>query len=205
MIRVRTDDILVTSEPMKGREFQKFVKHHMWVLAAPELFYHTPNILVRPVQQFPECVDYLVNEQKEGRLRCDLHGLVHDPMDSKGNQGYSFLAVKEIEQHLEECFDWFDKTFDEVPIRWCTPHGSNSPMMQEAANKFDLIIEGVDYPVIDQKVAEPLVRKHKSIKPLEDRVIMVHYWERGLRLFRIVQVAKHGSWEAAKKVYPDYF
>lgn len=204
MIRVRTDDVLVTSEPMQGREFQKWRKHHLWLMEAPDLFYHTPAILCRDIQGFPEAIDYIKNEQAEGRLRCDLHGWEHDPEGEHG-KGYSFLSVKEIEDRLEKCMEWFEETLSDVPIRWLTPHGSNSPEMQEAANKFGLTIETTEPPVIDQKVAEPIVRKYGTIKPLEDRVIMVHHWERGLRLFRIVQVAKYGSWKEATKAYPEYF
>lgn len=204
MIRVRTDDVLVTSEPMRGKEFQKWRKHHLWLQECPKLFYHTPAILCRDIQQFPQAIEYIQNEQREGRLRCDLHGWEHDPVGKSGKKGYGKLAIKEIEERLEKCMEWFETTLDDVPVRWLTPHGACSPQIIEAANTFGLIVETTDPPVIDQKIAEPLVRKH-GIEVIKDKVIMVHFWERGLRLLRIALIAKYGSEREAKKHRPDVF
>jgi hypothetical protein len=209
MIRVRTDDVLVSSEPMAGKEFRKFRKHHLWLMDAPDSFYHTPAILCRDIQQFPECVEYIKQEQSEGRLRADLHGWEHDPEGENG-PGYGFLSVSQIEERLEKCMEWFDQNLGTAPIRWLTPHGARGPRIDEAARKFNLVVEGVTDPVVDQKHAEILVRNAGTIDAIKDKVIMVHWYERGLRLFRIVQTAKHGSWSKAVEVWskaghPEYW
>lgn len=197
LIRVRTDDVLVHSEPMKGREFQKWRKHHQWVIEGPSYFYHTAAILCKDIQDFPEAIEYIKKEVAEGRLGLDLHGWEH--ID------YGRLEREEIGLHLEQSFEFFLKTFNCLPYRWATPWGANSENIRKAARQYSLIVEGVRDPVVDQGVAVSMVQQADSIDPMIGKVIMVHWFERGLKLLRIVQTAKYGSWKLAELANPEWF
>jgi peptidoglycan/xylan/chitin deacetylase (PgdA/CDA1 family) len=197
VIRVRFDDILVPSEPFNGRELKQFKKHHNWCLEAPHLFYPTAAILCSEIQQFPEAIEYIRGELDAHRLYVDLHGWQH--ID------YATLSQEEIEEHLEKSFEFFLKTFNCLPVRWATPWGARSPEIDQACRKFSLIPEGVTLPVVDQGQAMGKVKEMGSIDCLQGKVIMVHWFERGLKLFRIVQTGIHGSWEEAAKVNPKEF
>ena len=45
----------------------------------------------------------------------------------------------------------------------------------------------------------------RDLTYLDGREIFMHWWEGGSRLKRVVEVLKHGSWEAAKKVNRKLF
>lgn len=173
---------------MAGKEFQKFKKYVNWCRDAD--LYCVPNILTQDLDKFPEAKAWLQIELKEGRFdTLDLHGFDHGP--------YAGRSVGEISEHLDKALTWFEAEFDLVPIRFVTPHGANSPEIQEAAAKFDLIVETCDPPVIDQKVADGQLRASRELTFLDDKIIMCHWWERGLALYRITQSIKHGSVDAA--------
>ena len=63
LIRVRTDDVLVHSDAMVGAEFEKWKKHHLWVMEAPDYFFHTAAILCSEIQAFPIVVKTLDGAQ----------------------------------------------------------------------------------------------------------------------------------------------
>jgi hypothetical protein len=136
--------------------------------------------------QFPDGLTYIKDEVNSGRMvSLDLHGWEH--ID------YAKCPIGEIRQHLDKSLNWFEEHKLPLPIRWVTPWGANSPAMQQAAIEFDLVIEDTEYPVIDQKVMDAQLRITRDPKILDGKVCMVHWWERGLRLYRICQVTKFGS------------
>lgn len=45
----------------------------------------------------------------------------------------------------------------------------------------------------------------RDLSLLYDRTIFGHWWNKGLRLLRIVEIIKHGSYEEARKDRPDLF
>jgi len=132
-----------------------------------------------------------------GRLFVDLHGWEH--ID------YTKLSQEEIEEHLEKSFDYMLDTFGCLPVRWATPWGATSDAILAACRKYCIAWEGVTHPVIDQGEAAKIVKETGTIECLQNRVIMVHWFERGLKLYRIAQTAKYGTWEEAAKAHPDYF
>jgi len=182
---------------MKDAEFEKWRKHHQWVLEAPSYFYHVAAILCKDIQDFPEAITYIQKEVTEGRLGLDLHGWEH--ID------YAKIPQEQIEEHIEKSFEYFLKTFNCLPIRWATPWGANSEGIRKAARKYSLIVEGVNDPVIDQSQAVHIVHQANSIAPLMGKVIMVHWFERGLKLWRMIQAAKYGSWAEAAIAHPEEY
>jgi hypothetical protein len=181
--RIRFDDILwATGDPkVKGKEFQKFKKHINWCKDIDVPL--APAILCQNIEEFPECLQYVREQTWEGVMHPDLHGWTHGP--------YGDLSVPEISKHLERALEWFDANLGVMPIRWVTPHGANSHAIQAAAQKYDLIVEDTGYPVIDQKAADSRLRETGDVTLLDDRVLMVHWYEKGLRLYRIAKVIQY--------------
>ena len=181
--RVRLDDCLWVSSGMAGQEHRKFVKHVEWCKDAQVEC--SPNIIVTELAKFPETIEYLREELEKENVSLDLHGYDHGP--------YQDRTVAEVDEHLEKSIEWFDKTLDWYPIRWVTPHGSDSPAMRESAAKFGLPIETCEDPVIDQKAADGILYRTKSIDFLEGKIICSHWWERGVALYHITQAIKYGG------------
>ena len=179
-VRIRFDDVITSSSDsrIKGKEVQKLFKHINWCSKLNVSL--TPAILCKDIEQFPEGIALIRKMTKEGLIYPDLHGWDHGP--------YGDRSQNEIEEHLEKSLRWFNKNLDITPIRWITPHGADSLDMRTAASKFNLIIETTDYPVIDQKILNSYLRTTRNIDVLKNRIIMVHYWERGLRLYRIARI-----------------
>jgi peptidoglycan/xylan/chitin deacetylase (PgdA/CDA1 family) len=172
---------------MEGQEHRKFVKYVNWCQDAGVECH--PNILCQELDKFPETLDYLKEELIEERISLDLHGWTHGP--------YQDLSVAEVDEHLDRALDWFALNLAWVPIRWVTPHGSDSPAMRESAAMYGLVIETCDDPVIDQKVAASMLLKTRSLDFLDGAVIMSHWWLRGLSLYHVLMALQYGSIEAA--------
>lgn len=184
--RVRIDDVMwaTSDKKMVGKEVQKFQKYVRWCQETNVPV--VPAILCNDIERFPECIVWLRDEVEKGKLiSCDLHGWEH--------VDYGAMTVAEIREHLDKALDWFEANQLPSPIRWVTPWGANSPAMQQAAIEFDLVIEDTTLPVIDQKVADTQLRITKDPGVLKDKVIMTHWFERGLRLYRICQVLYYDS------------
>lgn len=188
--RIRFDDILwKSSDPkMNGKELQKFQKHINWCNELQVTL--SPAILCQDIEQFPEGITYIKEKMaSDERFYPDLHGWTHGP--------YGDMPEEDICHHLRQAFRWFDKNLGVLPHRWVTPHGANSYAIQAAARRFSLSVEDTKFPVIDQKNADTLLRETRKPESLDDRVIMVHTWERGLRLLRIARLLEFGTVEAA--------
>jgi hypothetical protein len=172
---------------MAGQEERKFKKYVKWCTEAGIPCH--PNVLCQELEKFPETMEFLNTEMGEGRVSLDLHGWTHGP--------YQDLSVAEVDEHLDRALDWFAETFDWVPIRWVTPHGSDSPAMRESAAKFGLPIETCDDPVIDQREAAGILRTTRSLDFLDGKIIMAHWWERGLALYHLTRSLQYGGVDEA--------
>ena len=181
--RVRIDDTLWCSSGLEGQEHRKFVKYVKWCTEA-QVECH-PNVLCQELEKFPETMEFLQEELSEDRISLDLHGWTHGP--------YQDLSVGEVEEHLDKALGWFAEKMDWTPIRWVTPHGSDSPAMRDAAAKYGLPIETCDDPVIDQRVAAGILRKTRSLDFLDGKIIMAHWWERGLALYHLTRSIQYGG------------
>lgn len=192
--RIRIDDVLWNSAPMKGAEFAKFQKHVNWAISA--------NIPVRPallcldMDKRPEVIEYVkcMTERDNSFTGCDLHGWEH--LD------YAKEDEHTVRSHVARALEWFDKCGLAPPIRWVTPWGSKSRDMEDVANSFGLVIETTDPPVHDQKLVHNVLKRDGDCRNMDGIVIMVHWWERGLALYRICEAVKWGSIQEAKDNSP---
>jgi peptidoglycan/xylan/chitin deacetylase (PgdA/CDA1 family) len=190
--RIRFDDAITnSSDPkLRGKEVQKFFKNVNWCVNTGVLL--TPAILCQDIEEFPDGIKLLREMTEEEVIYPDLHGWDHGP--------YAPRSQAEVEEHLDKSMVWFKKNLGVLPIRWVTPHGADSAAMQAAAGKFNLVIETTDYPVIDQKTLDPRLRETRDLSVMTERVVMVHWWEHGLRLYRIARIIEHQGVAAAIEV-----
>ncbi len=184
--RIRFDDAIWESKG-EGNSMQKFTKNVNWCINTNVPL--TPAILCEETEKFPEGIAWLYEKTEQGVIYPDLHGWDHGPYEPR--------TQAEIEEHLDMAQVWFELNLGVPAIRWVTPHGSNSPAMQAAAAKYDLVIETTDHPVVDQKALDTQLRETKDLRLFDGAVIMVHYWERGLRMFRMARIIEHQGVEEA--------
>lgn len=183
--RIRFDDAIWSNGV--GNEVQKFTKNVNWCVRTNVPL--TPAILCESTDNFPDGIEWLREKIEEGIIYPDLHGWDHGPYDNR--------TQAEIEEHLDKAQLWFNRYLGVPAIRWVTPHGSDSVAMQAAAAKYGLVIETTDDPVVDQKVLDTQLRQTGNLDLFDGKVIMVHYWERGLRLYRMARIIEHQDIGAA--------
>lgn len=198
MIYVRDDDVLLSSsshaDPLKH-----FKTVHSWICETPKLL-HVPTILVTEIQEFPEAIEFIKEETGAGRMRPEIHGLKH--ID------YAKLSLKEVIDHLCRCIEFLLDNFDVDSTTWYTPWGASAPHLHEAASEVGLKL--VDCSNINKLAGRyglvQLAREGKDIeKIMEEKEIFFHWWEGGLRLKRVIEVLKHGSFEVAGQANKDWF
>lgn len=187
LARIRFDDVLWQSGDPKldGKELDRFKLHLKWCQDLDVIL--APNIICTELQKFPAAIEFLNNAvTNDERMTLDLHGWDHGP--------YAPRTEDECMEHLERSLAWFDKHLEGVtPTRWVTPHGAYTRAMENAARRAGMTIETTADPVVDQREADKILRVTRDLSKLNDKVIMVHWWERGMALYRIVQIYKHGD------------
>lgn len=179
--RIRFDDAIWANG--QGNEVQKFTKNVNWCFRTTVPL--TPAVLCISSNEFQDGIDWMYEKTSEGMIYPDLHGWDHGP--------YQDRSQAEVEEHLDKAQVWFAENLGVPAIRWVTPHGSDSINMQAAAAKFGLVIETTDPPVVDQKVLDTQLRQTGNLGLFDGKVIMVHYWERGLRLYRMARIIEFQS------------
>jgi len=197
LIRVRDDDILVHSSGCDS--FKRFQQVHRWICES-KTFIHVPAVLVTEIKAYPNCIQYVKEETQAGRMLPETHGFEH--ID------YAKLPKHEIIEHLKRCKDFNYENFGRVPKRFFTPWGANAPHIREASEECGL--EMVDCSKINKLAGRyGMVQLAKDGIDLEKYLsggeIFCHFWERGMRLKRVIEVVKHGSWEAAKTANGKWF
>jgi len=225
MIRVRNDDILVSSsdwpDPVK-----RFRQIHRWISEAPEHLIHIPAILCSEIQQFPTCIEYIKEETKAGRMIPELHGFHHE-ID------YTARSIEECVTDLEKAINWMVKHLEVRPKTWYTPRcagryprrefhtkekyealvaqadrmrAAADFMKLEVVSEFDNKLEGRDGVCRHLKDGRSLEAISNSRKIADGhKEISTHWWSRGIRLKRVIEAIKHGSWDNAMKIEPELF
>ena len=206
MIYVRDDDVLIDSSDYES-SFKRFKMAHSWIASAPGKMLHVPALLMynnvekqdRGVMGYPEAMEFIKDETTAGRMRPEIHGYEH--------KDYKPLATARIVTELEICKDFLWCSFDTKATKWYTPWGANAPHLYDAAAEAGL--ELVDCSVINKLAGRYGVvqqfRDGRLPDYLEGEEIFFHWWERGLRLRRAVEVIKHGDWDTAKANNDDWF
>lgn len=198
MIVIRNDDVLRESTgKYKGKEFNRFRFVHEQICRAPEKLLHCPAILCQEIEAYPEAIDYIKQETKAGRMRPYLHCLNH-------SEDWTARSFDDIEDMLGQCDNWFSERLEYEFLVWATPWGAASEQALRAAAEIGIRLE-TTAETIEDKPAVRLVESTGSVDCLEGRTVLLHWWNQGLSIFRIVEVAVNGSWEAAKEARPDWF
>lgn len=197
MIYIRDDDVLLSSKGF-GDPVVRLKQIHGWICESPRLM-HVPTILCKEIQAFPDAVKFVKEETLAGRMLPQLHGWEH--ID------YAKLHHAAIVTHLEDSKHWMIDNLNVCPTRWYTPWGANAPHLYVAAKACDLKL--IDTSGIIE-LAGPngvlaTLKKGVPIDYLDGCEIFLHWWQRGLRLWRLALIAKHGSWQAAKDAKPEVF
>lgn len=198
MIYIRDDDVLVgsSSHPDPVKHFKTV---HSWICETNKLL-HVPAILVTEIQQFPEAIEFIKAETAAGRMRPEIHGFQH--ID------YAKLFGAETVDHLKRCIEFITENFGTTPTRFYTPWGANADNIKNACEYLGLTM--VDCSAINKLqgrygVIQRLRDGEDPHKFLEGQEVFFHWWEGGMRLKRLIEVLKHGSWAAAHAANKDWF
>lgn len=197
MIYIRDDDVLLSSKGFSD-PVVRLKQIHGWICESPKLM-HVPTILCKEIQDFPEAIEYVKEETLAGRMLPQLHGWEH--ID------YAKLTQPQIQYHLEISKFWMVDNLDVLPTRWYTPWGANAPHLYAAAKECDLTLIDTSNRIVLEGPTGVLASLKKGIPVdyLDEQEIFLHWWQRGLRLWRLALVAKHGSWQAAAAAKPEVF
>jgi hypothetical protein len=197
-VRVRDDDVLVGSsswaDPLK-----RFSQIHRWIAEVPDKFIHVPAILTTEIQQFPEAIEYIKSETKAGRMLPELHGFHHE-ID------YRTRSIEECVSDLDKGIDWMIKNLDVRPKRWYTPRGADHSNMRAASEFMNIeFISAFDNKLSGRYGVVQRLRDGADIKFLEGLEISCHWWEGGMRLKRVIEAVRYGSWAKAAELDKELF
>ncbi len=202
MIGVRDDDVLLASSSYEN-ELNRVKQIHEWICEVPDRMIHIPTILVTEIQEFPEAVEWVRQETAEGRMLPEIHGFEH--------VNYAELDYETVVNQLEYCAGWIRRKFDYEATRWYTPWGAGE---DEAGAHLRPAAEAVGLTMVTCKSINKLNGRYGVVQELKDgrdlsyldnQEIFMHWWTGGARLKRVVEVAKHGSWEEAKAANKKLF
>lgn len=195
MIYLRDDDVLVPSRSYES-PFRRFKQIHEWAKQCPKLM-HVPTLIISQLSDFPECIEYIREETKQGRMEPELHGMEH--------VDYGQVPLQEIRDQLYWSIEWMEENVGRAPQYWYTPWGQSTPDMLEAADHFKLTLVGVDREWSLGKVTARLRQGRISLAELEGHDLFFHWWEGGCRVLRLAKVLNLGSWEEAALSEPELF
>lgn len=197
MILIRNDDaVLDSSGTYHGREFARFKFVHEQICRAPTKLIHCPAVLCQEIQAFPEAIKFIKTETAAGRMRPYLHCWDHTDWTKKSEE--------EIRNMLIASDNWFNENLGCDYHVWATPWGASSSAALQAAKTLGVRLETTG-DTINYKLAAKSVRATNSVDCLNGKTVLMHWWEKGLSLFRIVESAVQGSWTNAKQARPEWF
>lgn len=192
MIYVRDDDVLVNSSAYTDKRktpLERFKQIHRWICDTPKLL-HVPTLVVEPLMSHPEAVKFIREETEMGRMAPEIHGFQH--ID------YGKLSQDEIIADLMTCKEFLRREIGVEAKKWYTPWGANTPIMQQSASLCGLELvdcSGINPPSV---VMQRATAGENIEIFMDEEEIFIHWWERGMRLKRIIEILKHGSIVAAK-------
>lgn len=199
MIRIRCDDYVVNSSAFsRDRAVKRIVQIHRWMEQAPQgYFNYIPTVIVSEIKNWPEIIELLKKETTAHKISPQIHGLEH--ID------YGAVSKAIIKDHLLKCIDWFETTLHYTPTIWASPWGAWTRDMQEISNELHLTLETTAPTVPLGQCIEAIrntgVEKVRYSSPL----VLMHWWEKGLKLLRLTEIVRAGSYDGAVKARPDLF
>lgn len=197
ILRIRDDDVLVHSSGFSNIPI-RFKQYHSWFEPAYGKVLHVANILCFDIQDFPEAIEFIVEEFKLGHLEPQIHGWRHDR--------YHRMNVVEVVDSLKKCQEWFSKTFDANASIFYTPWGASEPHLWEAAATVGLELRDTSNVHKPGEILSALRRPERySFDLLNEKEVLSHWWERGRRIERIIACYVHGGYLQAKTAEPELF
>jgi len=187
---VRVDDILnQTRSKFKGKELDRFKFINKMINETNGKLIHYPTILCTDIEAFPEAIEYIKEETKQGRMIPQLHGWEH--------KDYVNYSSDKIVEMLDKSIAWFQNNLDTEFTIWATPWGGDSQVAREACEWMGITLQTTNNTLTPGDTLRAVRGRVADQVPY--RIILHHWWDRGLNLFRLCEVFKHGSWEVAKE------
>jgi peptidoglycan/xylan/chitin deacetylase (PgdA/CDA1 family) len=198
-IIMRNDDVLGHSSAYDN-PVPRFKKYQRWMLEGLDDFEHMPTIVVTYLEKWPEAIDFIREETAEGRMRPELHGWDH--ID------YNSMPLGEIREDLDKSLIWMSKNLVVTPKFFYTPWGgAPSLAVQAACTEFGLTPLGVQNTVSCSGVLR-YVKQHGHIsasKVYAGREILTHWWQKNMRVPRLVKIWHYGGLAQAMKAEPELY
>lgn len=196
LIRLRDDDVGIESSSWDS-SFKRFQEVHNWTTEWYEIL-HVPTILVNDIKRNPAWVKYVRDETEKGNMLPEIHG--HEHVD------FAKLSKEELVRQFGYCKEFIANEFGYTPKLVMSPWGANAPHISTAAEECGLKLRdcsdifklGGRYGIIQLfKDGHTSLSIRNVLR--EDLEIFTHFWEGGLRIKRVVELFKHGSWAAAEE------
>jgi len=192
-IRIRDDDVLVTSSSFRGKEFDRFRGFHNMVTEDPKHFIHVLAVLATEIQEFPECIAYIKEETAKGTMQPEVHGLHH--ID------YAGLPYAVVVSQLREAKDFIVSSFNYVPTIWYSPWGAGAdargehlrPAALEAGLNLVTCVGMIQPSKLVHEIralADTPEDKANLIMAWEGKEILRHWWEGSGALMESIQFFK---------------
>ena len=198
MIYVRNDDVLVNSSAYTDKKrtpLERLKQIHRWICDTPKLL-HVPTLVVEPLMVHPEAVKFIREETEAGRMAPEIHGFQH--ID------YGKTDKDRVIADLTICKEFLKKEIGIEAKKWYTPWGANNATLRQCSLLCGLELIDCSNINLPSEVMRRANAGENIEVFMEEKEIFIHWWERGMRLKRIIEVLKHGSVEAAKQAN-DWF
>ena len=127
----------------------------------------------------------------------EIHGLFH--------KDYASLTSAEIVLELRDCKEFIAKEFHHAATKFYTPWGAGADDRGKhtrgaaAAEGLEMVTCERLNKLQGRYGVCQLLKDGHPLSYFDGGEIFMHWWEGGSRLKRVVEVAKHGSWVAAKE------
>jgi peptidoglycan/xylan/chitin deacetylase (PgdA/CDA1 family) len=182
----------------RDRAIKRVMQLHRWMDQAPKgYFNYIPTVIVGEMIDWPEITDLLRHETAAHKISPQIHGLHH--------VDYGSLDKETIREHLGLCMTWFKDTLWYEPTIWATPWGGWSRDMEEVASEFNLTLETTRPTISIGRCIDLCKTEGVETVRYSSPLVLIHWWEKGLKLLRLTEIVKNGSYEAAVVARPDLF
>ncbi len=189
---LRNEDVLKnTPGKYEGKEVDRFKFINKMVNETNSKLVHRPTILCTEIMDYPEAIEYIKEQGPLGTMEVELHGWKHIDYVHKGKG--------EIEDMLKQCQDWFDTHLGFQFTMWATPWGGDTPTAREVCQEMGIALESTQSMMHGTGSIVDHFRSGGKYSTVATCNILFHWWSRGVNVFRLCDILKYGSYEAAAK------